>query len=522
MGALTVAAVSLEHQGAPRHASMTEDIVPPDPQQIGDYRIEGRLGGGATGTVYRARRLALDLPVALKILSQQSDDPAFKSRFAQEARCAAAINHPNVVRVFDVGEHEGRPYLVAELVEGTSLGQLLTRNLILPVPEMVDICLQTLAALAALEDAGLVHRDVKPDNIMITRNRQVKLIDLGLVRQIRARVHQDGAPEAGQVMGTPSYMPPEQWTGGVVDHRADQFALGVTCYLAVTGAKPFPGDSPLAILAAMRKGNVVPIHRVNAQVSYSLSSVIMRMMAADVEHRWPNARLCARAISEAWAAQRPQQVSNSGATAHRVAEQPTTSLVDGTTTATPTPFPGMHITPARGTRAPTPSPVHATPRPDAPSTGTTSRITAASRTPSAGQASLDPLVVAERLQREGRIDEALALLKVSQTQEDPARGRQIRAVISGLHRIADEGRARELRQRLEDEERSNDPASLQIDIQRARQALHTFTNQAVRDGLARDLVVAERRLASRRRRRFGLEVLAVALIAALIVWLVWL
>ena len=483
-------------------------------QQIGDYQIEGRLGGGAMGTVYRARRLALDLPVAIKILSQQLNDPAFKNRFAHEARCAAAVNHPNVVRVFDVGEHEGRPYLVAELVEGTSLGQLLARNLILPVQEAVDICLQTLAALSALEDAGLVHRDVKPDNIMITRNRQVKLIDLGLARQAQAGARQEDLTQAGQIMGTPSYMPPEQWLGGVVDHRADQFALGVTFYLAVTGSKPFSGESPFAILDAMRSGNIVPIHRINAQVPESLSAVVMRMLSAESTRRWPSARLCASAMADAWKVRR-QDTPSETVPLLRAAEPTPTSRSGGLVTATPTPFPGMHLTPARGTRTP-----QATPRPEAPSTGGTSRIVAVSRTPTAGLAVLDPLAAAERLQREGRIDEALAILKLSQAQEsDPSRSRQIRAIISGLHRISDEGRARALRQRLEDERLGGDTASLRIELLRARQALHSITSQTIRDGLTRDLVMVERRLANRLRLRWGLAILGVALITALIAWL---
>jgi serine/threonine protein kinase len=503
-------------------------------QQIGDYQIEGRLGGGAMGTVYRARRLALDLPVAIKILSQQLNDPAFKNRFAHEARCAAAVNHPNVVRVFDVGEHEGRPYLVAELVEGTSLGQLLARNLILPVQEVVDICLQTLAALSALEDAGLVHRDVKPDNIMITRNRQVKLIDLGLARQAQAGTRQEDLTQAGQIMGTPSYMPPEQWLGGVVDHRADQFALGVTFYLAVTGSKPFSGESPFAILDAMRSGNIVPLHRINAQVPDSLSAVVMRMLSAESTRRWPSARLCASAMADAWKVRR-QDTPSEPVPLLRAAEPTPTSLSGRRVTTTPTPFPGMHLTPARGTRAPqaTPRPdapstgstsrivaVSRTPRPEAPSTGGTSRIMAVSRTPTAGLAVLDPLAAAERLQREGRIDDALAILKVSQAQEsDPSRSRQIRAIISGLHRISDEGRAKALRQRLEDKRLGGDTASLRIELLRARQALHSITSHTIRDGLARELVMVERRLAHQLRLRWGLAILGVALIAGLIAWL---
>jgi serine/threonine protein kinase len=493
---------------------MTANSDPLISQRIGDYLIEGRLGSGAMGTVYRARRMALDLPVAIKILSQQLDDPTFKRRFMHEARCAAAINHPNVVRVFDVGEHEGHPYLVAELVEGTSLGQLLARSLILPVQDMVDICLQTLAALSALEDAGLVHRDVKPDNIMLTKQRQVKLIDLGLVRQTQAVAAQTDLTQAGQIMGTPSYMPPEQWLGGVVDHRADQFALGVTFYLAVTGSKPFPGDSPLAILDAMRLGNPVPIHRINSRVPESLSLAVMRMLSGEPAGRWPNSRLCLRAISDSWMAHQPKDQPSDKIPALRVVDP---GPVGRPAIPTPTPFPGMQLTPAHGTRTATPEPVQPPPRP---STGGTSRISAVNRTPSTGHAILDPLTAAERLQREGRVDEALAILQVTQAQErDPARIRQIRVVISGLHRISDEGRARAMRQRLEKERLHGDMASLRTELVRARQALHAITNQAVRDALLCDLLVAERQLASRLRSRWCLAILIVALLVGVIGWL---
>ena len=505
---------------------MTQDVVAApgdgDPlinQRIGDYQIERRLGGGATGTVYRARRLALDMPVAIKFLSSKLDDPTFKTRFAHEARSAASINHPNIVRVFDVGEHEGCPYLVAELVEGTSLGQMLSRQLILPVPEVVEICLQALAALTALEDAGLVHRDIKPDNIMLTKSRQVKLIDLGLVRHAHGATTQQELTQAGQILGTPAYMPPEQWMGGVIDHRADQYALGVTFYVAVTGSKPFAGATLLALLDAIRTGNPVPIHRINARVPEALSSVVMRMMHSDPNGRWPTARQCARAITEAWAANRQQDAPSGGSPSLRSPDPPAIPVPLGppVIAGIPTPRPAIQQTPTRGTRILTQSQILAGPRPERPSAGGTSRIVKSGKTPSSGQPVVDPLPAAARLQREGRIDEALALLKLSQTQEgDPWRSRQIRAAISGLHRVSDDARMKEMRQRLVDARVVGDSASLRLEILRSRQALPMITSQEVRDAMLTELATAERQLARRLRIRWAGIILGLALLAALI------
>lgn len=265
----------------------------PDPRIgtiVAGYRIEGLLGHGATGSVYRAVRIALDLPVALKLLRPEASDPAFRARFEQEARCAAAIRHPGVVQVYDAGMCDGCNYLAVELVEGSTLSQVLADRLVLPPDEAVRVMVRVLDALAALADAGLVHRDVKPDNIMIGRDGQVKLIDLGLARSRWSDVSD------GRIVGTPAYMPPEQWLGSAIDHRADQFSLGVTGYLAMSGQRPWAGASPLALLEAMRAGRPLPLHRAAAGVGESLSAVLMRMLAFEAALRWPDHRSCAAAL----------------------------------------------------------------------------------------------------------------------------------------------------------------------------------------------------------------------------------
>jgi serine/threonine protein kinase len=473
--------------------------------RIGDYLIEAHIGDGAMGTVFRAKRIALDMPVAFKILGAQLNTEDFRRRFGHEARCAAAVNHPNVMRVFDVGDIDGRPFLVAELIIGSSLADVLEKKSILPVSNAVDVCLQTLAGLDALADVGMVHRDVKPGNIMLTKNNQVKLIDLGLARSIHGG---NQLTMSGLALGTPSYMPPEQWAGGEIDHRADQFALGVTMYTALTGVYPFPSENPLAMLDALRGGRVVQIHKINSLVPEALSKVFMRMLAGDADMRWPNARHCAKAITDIYGhhltplptAYPPVVAQIPRASSSRMSS-PTPGLIvasDGlTANARSTdrhPSPGGGTLDSNGPGTLPRSNVQVDPdRPYLPVAGdaVALQLVAGTRTPL--PITVDPLERAHQLQQEGRIDDAITLLQISQRREvETMRIRRIRSVLLGLHRISNEMQGRVIRQRLQAARRPGNVGRLRSEIIRGRTLLVSFSDADARDELNRELMSAEK------------------------------
>lgn len=473
--------------------------------RIGDYLIEAHIGNGAMGTVFRARRIALDMPVAFKLIGAHLNTDDFRRRFEHEARCAAAVNNPNVMRVFDVGDIDGRPFLVGELIIGSSLADVLEMKSTLTVSSAVDVCLQTLAGLDALADVGLVHRDVKPGNIMLTKNNQVKLIDLGLARSTNGGSQ---LTMSGLALGTPSYMPPEQWAGGEIDHRADQFALGVTMYTALTGEYPFPSENPLAMIDAVRGGRVVQIHKINSLVPEALSKVLMRMLAGDADMRWPNARHCAKAITDSYS---PHLTPLPTAYPPVVAQIPRAS-----STRTSSPTPGFtfasdevtanvrstdrHPSPGGGTLdsyGPGTSPrsnVQVDPdRPYSPTVGYGGalQLVAGTRTPL--PITVDPLVRAHQLQQEGRIDDAITLLQISQRREvDTMRIRRIRSVLLGLHRLSNEMQGRVIRQRLQNARRPGNVRRLRSEIIRGRTLLVSFGDADARDELNRELMSAEK------------------------------
>jgi len=224
----------------------------PDPlvgRQLKHFRVEAQLGRGGMGAVYRAWDLSLERPVALKVLHRESAET--RARFMREARAQAQIRHPNVVPIHFVGEDDGIAFLVMDLVEGESLSDLLDREGRLPVDRALDIVDAVARALEAGLERGLVHRDVKPSNILLDQRGHVLLADFGLAKQVAAAedpsVEASSGPaasglaitRAGTLVGTPAYAAPEQATGASVDHRADVYAIGVTLYEAVCGHLPF-------------------------------------------------------------------------------------------------------------------------------------------------------------------------------------------------------------------------------------------------------------------------------------------
>ena len=273
----------------------------PDPQigrTIAGYLLERKIGQGGMGVVYQARQVSLDRIVAIKILTKAlSDNVEFIKRFQREARSIARINHPNIVAVYDFGSHQGEWFMVNEFIEGSSLASMIGQRLVVPVAEFLPLVVQCLAGLAHVESTSIVHRDIKPDNILITRDGVAKLADFGLAKDTREREASDRTDltATGLAMGTPAYMSPEQCMGRKLDGRSDQYALGVTAYFALTGEKPFTGSSSFEIMTRQREHVPPPPHLRNSTVPAEISELVIRMLAKDPEDRFPDAETCRQA-----------------------------------------------------------------------------------------------------------------------------------------------------------------------------------------------------------------------------------
>ncbi len=254
--------------------------------QIPGYQILSKLGAGAMATVFKARQLSLDRMVAIKVLPKRmSDNKEFVDRFYQEGRAAAKLNHPNIVGAFDVGEANGYHYFVMEYVEGQTVFDQLDAGKPYPEKEALDIIIQVCKALVHAHENGLIHRDVKPKNIMITPGGIAKLADMGLARE---KDDQAAAmAEAGKAYGTPYYISPEQIRGEMnIDFRADIYSLGATFYHMLTGRVPFEAPSPAAVMHKHLKEELVPPDHIVTTLSAGVSEIIEVAMAKDPKRRY--------------------------------------------------------------------------------------------------------------------------------------------------------------------------------------------------------------------------------------------
>ena len=265
----------------------------------GRYELLGLLGAGGMGMVYRARDIELDELVALKVLQAELvDSPDMLARFRQEAKLARRVTHRNVARTFDIGEHGGVKFLTMELVDGESLASLVARRGSLPIVEVLRIVQEVCAGMTAAHAAGVVHRDLKPDNVLIARDGRVVVTDFGIAH---AAAGSAGAVKTlGGIVGTPAYMAPEQVEGAAdIDARADLYALGAMVYELLTGQRPWPGDAPF-VVAAARLANPPPDPRaILPDLPRAVAEVVLRCMARKREDRYGTADEVARAYAEA-------------------------------------------------------------------------------------------------------------------------------------------------------------------------------------------------------------------------------
>jgi serine/threonine-protein kinase len=257
-------------------------------QQIPGYKILGELGKGAMATVFKARQLSLDRLVAIKVLPRKfMTNPQFVERFYAEGRAAAALNHPNIVQAYDVGQAGDYHYFVMEYVEGRTVYDDIVRHKRFNEAEAIDIVLQTAEALHHAHQKGLVHRDVKPKNIMINRDGVAKLADMGLARAMSDK--EAAEAEQGKAFGTPYYISPEQIRGELnIGPPSDIYSLGATLYHMVTGSVPFDGKNPSAVMHKHLKADPVPPDHVNPKLSPGISEVIEMMMAKSARDRYQN------------------------------------------------------------------------------------------------------------------------------------------------------------------------------------------------------------------------------------------
>ncbi|MGO9877442.1 MAG: Stk1 family PASTA domain-containing Ser/Thr kinase [Acidimicrobiia bacterium] len=250
------------------------------------YRIEREIAQGGMAEVYLARDQSLDRPVALKALfPEYAREPSFVERFRREAQAAANLNHPNIVAIYDWGQESGTYFIVMEYVEGRSLRDLIRSDGPLEPGQAADITAEIASALAFAHRSGVVHRDVKPGNVLLTQSGTVKVTDFGIARAGTS----DGLTQTGSVMGTATYFSPEQAQGLTVDGRSDVYSVGVVLYELVCGVPPFAADSPVSVAYKHVREEPVPPSRRNPDVPPALEQIIMSALAKDPEHRYQSA-----------------------------------------------------------------------------------------------------------------------------------------------------------------------------------------------------------------------------------------
>lgn len=272
-----------------------------NPEQYGRYRIVSELGTGAMGRVYQAHDPQIDRMVALKVLREDRVvDQEFVRRFVSEAQAIGRLSHPNIVTVYDVGEDHGTIYIAMEYLEGRSL-DLLIQEKNFGLNEIVDIGVQVADALDYAHRQGIIHRDIKPGNIIITPQDHVKVTDFGIARIEGTAGHQ--MTQMGEILGTPIYMPPEQVAGQPVDGRSDIYALGVVLYELGTGQRPFSGDNLNTLFNAIGTETPETPSNLNPSMPVALSQLILRCLHKSPGERFQNGRDLSQALKRSLSAQ---------------------------------------------------------------------------------------------------------------------------------------------------------------------------------------------------------------------------
>src|SRR6266480_3503828 len=264
-------------------------------QTIGHYKISKRIGAGGMGEVYLATDITAGRKAALKILPARfTGDAERLKRFRQEARAVVALNHPNILTVYEIGEDHSTQYIASELIEGETLRQRLMRGR-MPLSEAIDVAIQVASALAAANERGIVHRDIKPENIMLRPDGYVKVLDFGIAKlaeqEVPATMPKDEAlllveTNLGSVLGTVRYMSPEQACGAQVNKRTDIWSLGVVLYEMVTGHAPFTGDTPREVMTSILEKEPPAVTTYNKHTPADLRQIIGKALRKDRKERY--------------------------------------------------------------------------------------------------------------------------------------------------------------------------------------------------------------------------------------------
>ena len=260
------------------------------------YQLQDPIGRGGMATIYRGRDLRMDRVVAIKVLREvYSTDAKFVARFQQEAKAASALQHPNIVQVYDYGQTDGNYYIVMELIEGTDLRRYLRGRGVLDVDRSVIIAHDVALGLGAAHRRGIVHRDVKPQNILVGRDGSIKLTDFGIA-SVYKDINAERLTTTGMTLGTVQYYAPEQAQGEIVSPAADVYALGIVMYEMLTGRTPFDGDNPVAVAMQHIQDPPTPPRQLNPNIPPALEEIILRCLEKVPEMRFRDGSELARAL----------------------------------------------------------------------------------------------------------------------------------------------------------------------------------------------------------------------------------
>ena len=333
-----------------------------DPELIGKYEIQGVLGRGAMGVVYKGFDPKIERLVAIKTVRTDllvgADGEDWLARFSREARAAGRCLHPNIVALFDYDQHEGMPFIAMEFVEGRELADLFKDGKTFSQEQALDVIRQVLSALDYAHASGIVHRDIKPANIIVVEDGSIKVTDFGIARLDTVNLTQHGS-----MIGTPSYMSPEQFTGKSVDHRSDLFSCGVLLFELLTGEKPFPGTTMTEIMYKVLHEHPRELSDVNHLAPRALNDVVRKALAKDPDERFQHAADFYNALEGALdgelpaAPEEPEEDQDLGATivvSPRTPPRPSLSTTQGgprlapqePTTGAPTAEPSAPAVPA--------------------------------------------------------------------------------------------------------------------------------------------------------------------------------
>ena len=262
--------------------------------QYGRYWIVKELGKGSMGVVYQAYDPQIDRKIALKVLREdRTTSEAFVSRFLKEAKTIGRLSHPNIVTIYDAGKDQGTVYIAMEFIEGDPLNQVIEKRRF-SLPEIVDLGIQVAETLDHAHQKGVVHRDIKPSNIIVQANGQIKITDFGIAHIEDSS--QSIQTQAGEILGTPAYMSPEQVMSRPVDGRSDLFSLGIILYELSTGQRPFSGENIAALFNAIAQESPTPPARINPTLPQNLSQIIMKCLNKKPEERFDTASGLAEAL----------------------------------------------------------------------------------------------------------------------------------------------------------------------------------------------------------------------------------